>query len=273
MSVVEIAVIPSAGLGSRFLPISKFVPKELLPIANKPVIHEIISEALKSGIREFIIITSPRKPLIKEYIDQAFPADAYDGKLKISYISQPEPQGLGHAVLQAKNAVKSQPFAVMLPDDIIRGNPPALQQMINAFNEHKKSIIALEKIEGVKLEQYGVIKPKTIGKALYKILDVVEKPKLKEAPSNLGIVGRYIFTAQIFSKLASIKKGVLGELQLTDAINELNKDEGVFGFQFQGDHYDCGSPIGLLEATIAAGLADSKTSDVIRHCLNTSHKW
>ena len=273
MSIIKKAVIPAAGLGSRFLPISRFIPKELLPIANYPVIHEVVIEALESGIREIIIITSPRKPMIKTYLGHAFSSSRYKNRLHISYVDQDQPKGLGHAILQAQNLIPNEAFAVLLPDDIIRSNPPALQQMINVFKEHKKSIIALEKIDGINLEQYGVIKPEALGKALYKILDVIEKPKLEEAPSNLGIVGRYIFTAGIFPKLESLKKGALGELQLTDAINELNRDEGVFGFQFQGDHYDCGSPIGLLAASIAAGLSDSKTFDVVNNLLNRPRKW
>jgi UTP--glucose-1-phosphate uridylyltransferase len=267
---ITVAVFPVAGLGTRFLPITKTGPKEMLPLVDKPIIQYVVEEALGAGIEQLIFVTSNSKYAIEDYFDRhyefesilrkkekkselALIQDILPKHINVAYIRQPEPIGLGDAVLRAKSVVGEQPFAVLLPDDIIDCPPDGcLKSMVDMFEKMQESIVAVEQIPLEDSTQYGVV-------ALSKqnpleITDIIEKPKPANAPSRLAVVGRYILTPQIFTLLEQTECGVGGEIQLTDAISKLLNTEHVFAFPFKGKRYDCGSKLGLLEATIAFAL-------------------
>ena len=271
---VRKAVFPAAGLGTRFLPASKAMPKEMIPLVDKPVIQYGVEEALASGCNEIVIVTSRGKSAIEDHFDISYELErALEAKgktalleqvrriarmAKVSYTRQQEALGLGHAVLMARELVGDEPFAVILPDDIIDAEVPCVKQMIDVYNETGGSVIATQVVEGKAISAYGVLDVKPVsGKwsgRLFEVHDLVEKPKLEDAPSNLAIIGRYILTPAIFEAMASVKPGALGELQLTDGLKQLLKKEKIYGFTFEGKRHDAGDKLGFLKATVEFAL-------------------
>jgi UTP--glucose-1-phosphate uridylyltransferase len=272
------ALFPVAGLGTRFLPATKANPKEMMPIVDKPLIQYAVEDALAAGITELIFVTSSSKRAIEDHFDSNFELESNlleRGKLDLlevvqdilptgvscAYIRQKSPQGLGHAVLCAKQLLSNEPFAVLLADDLIDGGKQScLQQMLKVFEQTHSSVIAVEKIAPQHTKKYGVVDVESTQEAVAKIRSIIEKPDPQNAPSNLGVVGRYILTPAIFDMLESTSQGSGGEIQLTDAIAKLLKQETVMTLQFQGKRYDCGSKIGYLEATLAYALKHPEVS-------------
>jgi len=269
MQIIRKAVLPVAGLGTRFLPATKASPKEMLPIVDKPLVQYAVEEALQCGIKEFIFVTGRHKRAIEDHFDNIFELEQTlkeKGKVELlkeintlaqlncAYIRQGHPLGLGHAILRARPFVKDEPFAVLLSDDIIDPEESLLKEMIDVYKEKKATVIALEEVPQQELSRYGVIKGKPVRNGIYQIEDMVEKPSPQEAPSNLGIIGRYILTPDIFEALENIKPGAGGEYQLTDALKLLAKQKPVYGFVFHGRRYDAGDKFGFLQATVEIGL-------------------
>ena len=267
---VRKAVIPAAGLGTRFLPATKAQPKEMLPIVDKPTIQYIIEEAVDSGIEEILIITGRNKESIENHFDKSIELEMQlerSGKLKeldivrkissmadIHYIRQKEPKGLGDAVSCAKSFVGNEPFAVMLGDDVIDSEVPCLKQLMNCFNEYKTSILGVQKVNENDVMKYGIIKGLYIKQNVYKVKVLIEKPTIDEALSNIAILGRYIITPQIFEVLNNVKPGKNGEIQLTDALQQLISIEAMYACEFVGNRYDVGDNLGLLQANIEFAL-------------------
>lgn len=266
------AVFPVAGLGTRFLPATKANPKEMMPIVDKPLIQYAVEEAIAAGITELIFVTSSSKRAIEDHFDSNFELESNlleRGKFELlemvrgilpegvscAYIRQKSPQGLGHAVLCAKQVVANEPFAVLLADDLIDGgNNPCLSQMMNVYQQTNASVIAVQHITPAESKRYGVVDVNASQMPISAIRGIVEKPNPQQAPSSFGVVGRYILTPGIFSLLENTACGSGGEIQLTDAIAQLLQFEPVYALQFQGKRYDCGSKLGYLEATIAYAL-------------------
>lgn len=279
------AVFPVAGLGTRFLPATKANPKEMMPIVDKPLIQYAVEEAVAAGITELIFVTSSSKRAIEDHFDSNFELESNlleRGKHELleivrdilpegvscAYIRQKSPQGLGHAVLCARQLVVNEPFAVLLADDLIDGGERScLQQMVDVFNQCQSSVIAVEKIPRSETKKYGVVDVKANNHTLMPIQGIVEKPLPELAPSNLGVVGRYILTPRIFGLLENTAKGSGGEIQLTDAIAKLLQEESVYALQFNGKRYDCGSKLGYLEATIAYALKHPELAEDFRRSL------
>lgn len=267
---VKKAIIPAAGLGTRFLPATKAQPKEMLPIVDKPTIQYIIEEAIASGIEEILIITGRNKKCIEDHFDKSIELEMQlerSGKLKeldivrkissmadIHYIRQKEPKGLGDAVSCAKSFVGNEPFAVMLGDDVIDSEVPCLKQLMNCFNEYKTSILGVQKVNENDVMKYGIIKGLYIKENVYKVKVLIEKPTIDEALSNIAILGRYIITPQIFEVLNNVKPGKNGEIQLTDALQQLISIEAMYACEFVGNRYDVGDNLGLLQANIEFAL-------------------
>ncbi len=272
MKPIKKAIFPVAGLGTRFLPATKASPKEMLPIVDKPLIQYAVEEAVASGINELIFVTSSSKRAIEDHFDKNFELEtklAKNGKdelltivreilpkgVSCAYIRQPETLGLGHAVLCAKPLINDEPFAVLLADDLIDGSQePCLVQMAHQFQQTGNSIIAVQEIPLSETNKYGVVGTTDHKDRLFTINKIVEKPSQQEAPSNLGVVGRYILTPSIFAQLEKTPMGKGGEIQLTDAISALMAHEVIYAWQFHGTRYDCGSKLGYLQATIAYAL-------------------
>ena len=277
MSKVRKAVIPAAGLGTRFLPATKAIAKEMLPIIDKPTIQFIVEEAIESGIEDIIIVTGKAKRPIEDHFDANVELEqnlASKGKdellalveettgINIHFIRQKRPLGLGHAVLQAKAFVGNEPFVVMLGDDIMEDEIPLTKQLINTYDETKASALAVMEIPKEDTDKYGVIAPnEQISDGLYDVSHFVEKPKPEVAPSNLAIIGRYLLRPEIFEILEKQEAGIGGEIQLTDAIDTLNKTQRVFAHEFKGTRYDVGNKIGMLEANIQYGLKHPEIKD------------
>ena len=267
---VRKAVIPAAGLGTRFLPMSKAVPKELMPLVDRAAIQYVIEEAAEAGIEQVIIVTARGKEAIADYFDRHLELEgslAAKGDsprlslvrslseiVELTYVRQPEQLGLGHAVLCASRAVGDEPFAVILPDDIIAGEMGALSQLLAVFEEYGGSVIAVEEVPGPAIQNYGVVVPEPVADGVYRIRGTVEKPAPEDAPSNLGIVGRYVLTPEVFDYLTRVKPGAIGEIQLTDGIGMLLESQPAFALRFQGVRYDVGNPLGLLKASVALAL-------------------
>jgi UTP--glucose-1-phosphate uridylyltransferase len=279
--MIKKAVLPVAGLGTRFLPASKATPKEMLPIIDKPLVQYAVEEAVSNGIEEIIFITSPKKLSIKKHFDINHELESIlkDSKqdeildklnpeifkeIKFHYVNQNEQNGLGHAVLQAEDIVGNDPFAVLLPDDLFFSKKSCLSQLIDIYKQTRSSVIAVNKIEKVNIHKYGVIKPGEIKEKLIKVEDIVEKPSHEEAPSDIAVCGRYIFNASIFKFLRSTNFDKLGEIQLTDAIKKLLYEEEVFASIYEGEKFDCGSKQGFVHATIALALRDESISHDIK---------
>ena len=282
------AVIPAAGLGTRFLPITKSMPKEMLPIVDKPVIHYVVQEAIRSGIEDILIITGRGKRSIEDYFDaspelemnlQQLGKQSSLRELKeissfegIHYIRQKDPLGLGHAILRAKKHIGESPFVVLLGDDIIVNSTPCTAQLIRVYEKIGHSVLGIERLPEERLSSYGIVKGLKIKENLYKIEDIMEKPKKESAPSNLGAVGRYIFTPTIFECLEKTPKGVGNEIQLTDAIRILLQIEEVYAYQFEGRRYDTGDITGYLETVIDFALQDVRIRETLEAYLQTKLK-
>ena len=267
---VKKAVIPAAGLGTRFLPITKAQPKEMLPVVDKPVIQYIIEEAVASGIEEILIITGKNKRAIEDHFDKSVELEKeleehnktellsmvqeISKLTNIYYIRQKEPKGLGHAISCAKTFVGNEPFAVMLGDDIVDSSTPCLKQLIDCYDEYKTSILGVQQVPTKDVSKYGIVKGLHIEERVYKVKDLIEKPSVEEAPSNIAILGRYIITPKIFNILEETPPGKNGEIQLTDALKALIKDEAMYAYNFQGKRYDVGDKLGFLQATIEFAL-------------------
>lgn len=271
-TMLKKAVFPVAGMGTRFLPATKANPKEMLPVVDKPLIQYAVEEAITAGCTEMIFVTSSSKRAIEDHFDTNYELEARLEKaqktellhltknilpkhVKCIYIRQPEPLGLGDAVLQAKTLIGNEPFAVLLADDLILSkHASCLQQMSKVFQMTQSSVLAVEKIPSADTKKYGVVKTDLQSNPYNKIEAIVEKPHPDQAPSNLGVAGRYIFTPNIFSFLETNKQGSGGEMQLTDAISALLSKQPVYALGFSGTRYDCGSKMGYLKATIACAL-------------------
>lgn len=267
---VKKAIIPAAGLGTRFLPATKAQPKEMLPIVDKPTIQYIIEEAVASGIEEILIITGRNKRAIEDHFDKSVELElqlennnkkdlldmvrSISNMVDIHYIRQKEPKGLGHAISCAKTFVGNEPFAVMLGDDVVDSKVPCLKQLINCFNEYKTSILGVQKVPKENVCKYGIVDGLHIEDKVYKVKHLVEKPSVDEAPSDVAILGRYIITPEIFNILENTAPGKGGEIQLTDALCTLIKNEAMYAYCFDGRRYDVGDKLGFLEATIEFAL-------------------
>jgi UTP--glucose-1-phosphate uridylyltransferase len=264
------AVIPAAGLGTRFLPATKAQPKEMLPIVDKPAIQFVVEEAINSGIDDIIIITGRGKRAIEDHFDRSFELEYVlkeKGKMDllkqvvdiseladIHYLRQKEMKGLGHAVYCARDHIGDEPFAVLLGDSIVNAHVPCTRQMMNHHHRFKGSIIAVEEVPLDKISNYGVVDPDPLDAGIYRIKDLVEKPKPEDAPSNLGIIGRYILTPAIFDIIKNTKPGKGGEVQLTDALRALRQEEEMYACKFQGKLYDIGNKLDYLKASVELGL-------------------
>jgi UTP--glucose-1-phosphate uridylyltransferase len=282
---VRKAVFPAGGLGTRFLPATKVIPKEMLALVDKPIIQYGVEEAIASGIEHVIIVTSRGKGAIEDHFDHSFELDATLEKrgkrellavsrgvstlARISYVRQKEPLGLGHAVLCAKGLVGDEPFAVILPDDVIDAEVPCLRQMMDVFNEKGGSVIATQTVEGPAISAYGVLagSEDPENPRIFNCTGMVEKPRFEDAPSQQAIIGRYVLTPRVFELLESTQPGAGGEIQLTDAIKALLKEEKVFGYNFEGKRYDAGDKFGMLQATVEFALKRSDLGPKFREYL------
>jgi UTP--glucose-1-phosphate uridylyltransferase len=260
------AVIPVAGLGTRFLPYTKAIPKEMLPIIDLPAIHFIVKEAIDSGIESILFITSKEKYSIEDYFDRNFYLEYFLNKNKkqdsldelkripenvnIFSVRQREALGLGHAILHAEDFIGNESFAVFLPDDLIFSKVPVMKQMIDIYNKYSKGVVAVEAVEKEKISSYGIIKPKHLAKNLFEVLDLVEKPTAKKAFSNLGIVGRYVVPSTIFTYIRNTKPGAKGEIQFTDALKTLMTAEGLLADEFEGVRCDTGDKFEYIMAIL-----------------------
>lgn len=265
------AIIPAAGLGTRFLPATKAQPKEMLPIVDKPTLQFIIEEAVQSGIEEILIITGRNKKSIEDHFDRSVELELeleskgkYDlleqvrkisDLVNIHYIRQKEPKGLGHAILCAKSFIGNEPFAVMLGDDIVVNEKPCLQQMIEIYEQYKTTILGVQEIPRQDVDKYGIIEGRLIDDRVYKVRGLVEKPSVEEAPSNIAILGRYVITPAIFDILEQTPPGKNGEIQLTDALKVLAQKEAMYAYIFEGRRYDVGDKLGFLQATVEHALS------------------
>jgi len=279
------AVFPVAGLGTRFLPATKASPKEMLPVVDKPLIQYAVEEAVEAGVEVLVFVTSRTKRAIEDHFDSAPELEselARRGRkaelemlqgivpkhVTCVYIRQAEALGLGHAVLCAESAVGAEPFFVLLADDLIDGHGgSALQQMAAVYAKQHSSVVGIERVNPDETQRYGIIKPSSSDKRLHQVEHIVEKPKPEVAPSNLGVVGRYLLMPRIFELLKTTGRGAGGEIQLTDAIAALLKHEKVFGYEFEGVRYDCGSKSGYLRATVDFGLKHTELGNTFRDFL------
>lgn len=276
MKVVRKAIIPAAGLGTRFLPATKAMPKEMLPIVDKPTIQYIVEEAIESGIEDIIIVTGKGKRSIEDHFDNAFELETnlmekkkYEllkkvqapSKVDIHYIRQKEPKGLGHAVWCARKFIGNEPFAVLLGDDIVQAETPCLKQLIDEYNLTLSSVIGVQTVPDNETHRYGIIDPSEQLNRRYQVKNFVEKPKQGTAPSNLAIMGRYILTPEIFMFLDKQQKGAGGEIQLTDAIQQLNEIQRVFAYDFEGQRFDVGEKLGFVKTTIEFAIQNEEIRD------------
>jgi len=272
---VRKAVFPAAGLGTRFLPATKAQPKEMLPLVDKPLIQYGVEEAIHSGIKSVIIVTGRGKSAIEDHFDKSFELErelqlrnktellemvrSLSDMVDIAYIRQKEALGLGHAVLRSADLVADEPFAVVLSDDVIDAEIPCLRQLLDVYNFYGASVLALMEVPGDKISSYGVVDAEPIGHdgpagRLYRIRNLVEKPKASEAPSRLAIIGRYILTPDIFESIRQVAPGAGGEIQLTDALKHLLRNRPIYGYLFEGNRYDAGDKLGFLKATVEFAL-------------------
>ena len=282
---VKKAIIPAAGLGTRFLPATKAQAKEMLPIVDKPTLQYIIEEAVASGIEEILIITGRNKKSIEDHFDRSVELELeleQKGKtamlemvqdisnmVNIHYIRQKEPKGLGHAVHCAKSFIGNEPFAVLLGDDIVDASTPCLKQMIDAYDEYKTTVLGVQEVARENVDKYGILDVKHIEDRVYKVKDMVEKPSIEEAPSNIAILGRYIITPEIFNILENQAPGKGGEIQLTDALQTLATKEAIYAYNFEGRRYDVGDKLGFLEATVDFALKRPELRDDFIEFLKT----
>ena len=277
MAKIRKLVIPAAGLGTRFLPATKAQPKEMLPIVDKPAIQYIVEEAAEAGIEKVLIVIGKTKGSIEEHFSRSKDLETElmrTGKtamlnevrrisdlVNIEFVTQEEPLGLGHALLCAKDFIKDEPFAVILGDDVVYAETPAIGQLMKAFEDTEKSIVGIQPVAMDDLPKYGVVAGTGVGDNLMKLTGIVEKPKREEAPSNLAVLGRYVFTPAIMDELANTQRGKDGEIQLTDAIRTLMEKEDVYAFEFEGKRYDLGDKLGFLKATVEFALRRDDLSE------------
>lgn len=270
MSKIRKAIIPAAGLGTRFLPATKAQPKEMLPIVDKPTIQYIVEEAVASGIEDIIIVTGRTKKAIEDHFDKSVELEMELEKKQskalleiarsvsqianIYYIRQKEPKGLGHAVLTAKTFVGNEPFAVLLGDDVIDSEKPALKQMIEVYEKYNSSVLGVQTVDRKDVNKYGIVDGIQLDSRIYEVKNMVEKPPIDEAPTNVAVLGRYIITPRIFDYLEKQEIGAGGEIQLTDALNKLAKEEPMYAYDFIGHRYDVGNKMGFLQATVEFAL-------------------
>ena len=284
MAIVRKAVFPVAGLGTRFLPATKASPKEMLCVVDKPLIQYAVEEAIEAGITEMIFVTGRSKRSIEDHFDKSFELEhELEAKQKTEllnlvrnikpahvncvYVRQPEALGLGHAVNCAASLVGNEPFAVVLADDLLDHQPGVLKQLVGLYEHYRSSVVAVETIAPAQSRSYGVVAGTPAGERLTKMSQIVEKPAPEQAPSNLGVVGRYVFTPSIFKHIDQLQPGAGGEYQLTDAIQSLLKQEAVYAYAYEGVRYDCGSKIGFLKATVELALRHPETAEEFKQYL------
>lgn len=276
---VRKAIIPAAGLGTRFLPATKAQPKEMLPIVDKPTIQYIVEEAIDSGIEDIIIVTGRNKRAIEDHFDKSFELEEelkrkgnqdllnlvqdISNLVNIHYIRQKEPKGLGHAIYCAKSFVGDEPFAVLLGDDIVDAEVPCLKQMIDIFDEYKTTVLGVQHVAEDDVSKYGIVSCKQVDERVYKVKDLIEKPDKDKAPSTVAILGRYIITPQIFQHLENAVPGKGGEIQLTDALRSLMAHEAMYAYDFIGRRYDVGNKMGFLQATMEFALKREDLKDEV----------
>ena len=285
---VRKAIIPAAGLGTRFLPATKAQPKEMLPIVDKPTIQYIIEEAVASGIEEILIITGRNKKCIEDHFDKSVELEmeleknnkdemlqmvrGISDMVDIHYIRQKEPKGLGHAILCARAFVGNEPFAVLLGDDVVDSEVPCLKQLMDCYKEYKTSILGVQTVAKEDVDKYVIVDGIHIEDRVYKVKKLVEKPSVEEAPSNVAILGRYIITPQIFDILKNTAPGKGGEIQLTDALQTLIESEAMYAYNFEGRRYDVGDKFGFLQATVEFALKREELREQFIEYL-TSREW
>lgn len=282
---VRKAVFPAAGLGTRFLPATKASPKEMLPLVDKPLIQYVVEEAVASGIGSIIIVTGRGKSAIEDHFDVSYELEklleergkteelkamrAISEMARVSYVRQREALGLGHAVLQARDLVGDEPFAVMLSDDIIDSDTPALRQLLDVYQKYEGPVVATMEIEGEAISQFGVIDGEEIEPGVYKVKDMVEKPAWPEAPSKMAIIGRYVLTPDIFDELEKTRPGAIGEIQITDAMRSLLQKRPFYAVRFKGKRYDAGDKLGFLIATVELALKHEELAPQFREYLKS----
>lgn len=284
MSKIKKAIIPAAGLGTRFLPATKAMPKEMLPILDTPTIQYIVEEAARAGIEDIIIVTGKHKRAIEDHFDNQKELESTlkdKGKLdllekvqhstdlaNIFYVRQKEQKGLGHAIWTARQFFGDEPFAVLLGDDIVQSETPAIQQLIEQYEVTQKSVIGVQEVPYEETHRYGIVEPKTKQGRRYEVSQFVEKPAPGTAPSNLAIMGRYVLTPEIFKYLDTQDVGAGGEIQLTDAIERLNQDDSVYAYEFDGTRYDVGEKIGFVKTTLHFALNDPSMKEEMTRYIN-----
>ena len=267
---VRKAIFPAAGLGTRFLPVTKAQPKEMLPLVDKPIIQYVVEEAAASGIESIIIVTGRGKTAIENHFDVAFELEqlleqrrkvdllkeirSITDMINVSYVRQKEPLGLGHAILMARDLVGDEPFAVFLGDDIIHAGVPVMRQLIDVYMKHRSPVVGVERVSRERTADYGIVAARPAGERLYKVTDLVEKPAPEDAPSDLAIIGRYILTPDIFGHLEKTAAGRGGEIQLTDGLRSLLRRQAIYAWRFTGTRYDTGDKLGFLRATVEFAL-------------------
>ena len=286
MKKIRKAVLPVAGFGTRVLPATKSIPKEMLPVVDRPALQYVVDEALEAGIEHIVFVTGRNKGAIEDYFDRAYELEAtlynknktdildllqkgLPGPGTTSFVRQQSPQGLGHAVWCARDVIGDEPFAVILPDDVIAAEKPCLQQMVEAYEETGGNMVAAMEVAPEKASSYGMLDVAEDMGQMVKVNGMVEKPPAEDAPSNLAVIGRYILSPSVLNNLNSIKSGSGGEIQLTDAIaQELEQEREVYGYRFRGRRFDCGSKAGFLQATVSFGLAREELHDEFSGFLN-----
>jgi len=287
---VRKAVFPAAGLGTRFLPATKAMPKEMLPVVDKPLIQYGVEEALQSGVQNIVIVTGRGKSAIEDHFDVSFELEhlletrqkkdllatvrAISDMIDISYVRQKEALGLGHAVLRARELVGHEPFSVILSDDVIQGETPCLRQLLDVYEFYGAPVVALMEVPRDKISSYGVVDAEPVAhhggeNRLYRIRNMVEKPKAADAPSNLAIIGRYVLTPEVFTSLDAIEPGSGGEIQLTDGLKHMLRSRPIYGYRFEGKRYDAGDKLGFLEATVEFALRRHDLGEPFRAYLKT----
>lgn len=282
---IKKAIIPAAGLGTRFLPATKAMPKEMLPIVDKPTIQYIVEEAVESGIEDIIIVTGKGKRAIEDHFDSSFELEfnlREKGKFTllnevqksssmadIHYIRQKEPKGLGHAIWSARKFIGNEPFAVLLGDDIVKSETPCLKQLLDLYSKVECPIIGVQHVPDQEVSRYGIVQIREQLGQLYKVESLIEKPQLSDSPSNLAIMGRYILTPDIFGILETQEVGTGGEIQLTDALKTLNEIRQVFAYRFDGTRYDVGEVMGFIKTTIEIALQREELSKELQEYLST----
>lgn len=286
---VRRAIIPAAGLGTRFLPATKAQPKEMLPILDKPTIQYIIEEATASGIEDIIVVTGRNKRSIEDHFDRSIELELElerAGKMhmlstvrgisdmaNLHYIRQKEPRGLGHAILAASHFIGNEPFAVLLGDDVVVSKKPCLKQMLEVYEEYQTSILGVQTVAHEAVNKYGIVDGHLVDDRVYKVDDMIEKPDLDDAPTDVAVLGRYIITPQIFPLLETQDAGKGGEIQLTDALRRLAKEQPVYAYDFKGHRYDVGTKAGFLQANIEFALRDETLKNEMKAYLDALHLY